>query len=307
LIICLESGGTKLVAAGAGEEGQLLALLKRYRQPGQDALVTLTELVEMGREVAGRLNEIQAVSYGFGGTVRRRDQRPGPCFHEPGWESVSALRYLEDAFQVPVFIENDCNLAALGESHFGVQVTEGTLFYATLGTGIGGGIVHDGRLLEAGELGEAEIGHVVVEEDGPECPCGNRGCLETLCSGPGLSRLAAQMLGIHTDAQVLMEGFKQGDADATRVVEQAAAYLGGVLATAINLLAPRTIVLGGGVMTDNHRFLELIARRAEPRVFPFFRGHSEFRLSELGESVVCQGAAVYALQRLEDAKEKTTR
>jgi glucokinase len=307
LIICLESGGTKLVAARAGKDGQILTLVKRYRQPGQEALTTLTDLVAMGLEVAGRSEKIDAVSYGFGGTVRRSDQRPGPCFHEPGWESVSALRYLEDAFKAPVFIENDCNLAALGESHRGVRLTRGTLFYVTLGTGIGGGIVHDGRLLEAGELGEAEIGHVVVEEDGPDCACGNRGCLETLCSGPGIARLATLILGRPADSRDLMRQFKQGDPEAARVIEKAAGYLGRVLATTINLVAPRTVVMGGGVMTDNHGFLELIAARAQPSIFPFFRGHTEFRLSELGENVVCQGAAIYALQRLQDQKEKTTR
>lgn len=305
MIICLESGGTKLVAALAEADGMLRTVARRYREPSQEALETLTDLVEMGRELAGA-DQVDAVSYGFGGTVRRVDQRPGPCFHEPGWETVDAPRYLQEAFRAPVFIENDCNLGALGEAHFGVRETRGTLFYITIGTGIGGGIVHRGRLLQTGALGEGEIGHVVVDEAGPDCPCGNRGCLETFCAGPGLARLASEMLGTTTDARTLMERFRKHDPRATRVADCAAGYLASVLAMVINVLAPQTIVMGGGVMTDNQAFLELVAARTEPYVFPFFRDRTSFVLSALGENVVCQGAAVYAIQRLAEQKETKT-
>jgi predicted NBD/HSP70 family sugar kinase len=305
LIICLESGGSKLVAAVAEADGELRTIARRYREPEQEALETLTDLVEMGHELAGA-ERVDAVSYGFGGTVRRADQRPGPCFHEAGWENIDPPRYLKEAFRAPVFIENDCNLAALGEAHFGARETRGTLFYMTIGTGIGGGIVHRGRLLQTGALGEGEIGHVVVNDTGPECPCGNRGCLETFCAGPGLSRLASSLLGTTMDARTLMERFRRHDPAATRVAEEAAGYLGRALAMTINLLAPQTIVMGGGVMTNNQAFLELVAARTEPYVFPFFRDRTNFLLSALGENVVCQGAAVYAMQRLREQKETQT-
>ncbi len=305
MIVCLESGGTKLVAAVAETNGEIRTVARRYREPKQEALETLTDLVEMGRALA-RAERIDAVSYGFGGTVRRSDQHPGPCFHEPGWESVDPARYLGEAFRAPVFIENDCNLGALGEAHFGVRENRGTLFYVTVGTGIGGGIVYRGHVLQSGELGEGEIGHIVVDETGPDCPCGNRGCLETFCAGPGLSRLASAKLGVTMDTRTLMERFRKHDPAATRVIEQAAGYFGRVLAMTINLLAPQTIVMGGGVMTNNQAFLELVAARTEPFVFPFFRSRTKFLLSALGENVVCQGAAVYAIQRLREQKETQT-
>jgi glucokinase len=286
------------VAAVADPTGRLLHVSRRYRRQDQEALETLTDLAQMGRELAGSHGGIQAVSFGFGGTVRRADQRLGPCFHEPGWESVDALRHLEEAFRVPVFIENDCNLAALGEAHFGARTTSGVLLYLTLGTGVGAGIVHDGRLLRLGPLGEGEIGHTVVEEGGRPCPCGNQGCLETLCSGPGLTQTALERLDQALDPGTLMECFRRGDPAVTAIVDVAATHLARVLAGAINLLAPAVVVLGGGVMLDNQPFLNLIAAKVEPLVFPFFRGHTVFCLSTLGESVVCQGAAVFAIQRL---------
>jgi glucokinase len=301
--VCLESGGTKLVAALADSAGRLLYVDRRNRPPTQEALGTLATLAEMGQALAKGQGRVEAVALGFGGTVRRADQRPGPCFHEPGWESVGVVSYLEDAFDAPVFIENDCKLAALGEAHFGHRVESGVLLYVTIGTGIGAGVVLDGNLLRLGPLGEAEIGHVVVEEGGRACPCGNNGCLETVCSGPGLARTASETMGQALEPQILMERFHKRDTAAAGIVEAAATRLGRVLAGAINLLAPRVVILGGGVMTENQAFLDLIARKLEPLVFPFFRDHTRLSLSTLGENVVCQGAAVFAIQRLAQTME----
>lgn len=301
-ILCLESGGTKLVAAWADTAGRLLETVKRERRPDEQAPQTLAQLVEMGRELEARHGAPGIISFGFGGIVRRSERRPQVCFHEQGWEEVDGRRFLEEAFGVPVLVENDCSLAALGEAHCGVGLTRGTLFYTTVGTGIGGAIIRHGRLLELGELGEAEIGHSVVEESGPPCACGNRGCLESLCSGPALARLAERVAGLRTDARSLMQSYRQGDPQAALVVEQAASYFGRAFGFAINLLQPDLVVLGGGVMQSNPEFLAAIARRTEPYLFPLFRGRSRFLLSRLEEHAVCQGAAVYARQEQESTK-----
>ncbi|MGH9339280.1 MAG: ROK family protein [Acidobacteriota bacterium] len=297
-ILCMESGGTKLVAA-LSEGGSLVQVLQSYRRPDQRATDTLDQLIEMGQKLTGLADSIQAVGFGFGGIVRRLDSRPFICFHELGWDEVDGLSYLQSAFQAPVFIENDCNLAGLGEAHFGAGKKTGSVFYATLGTGIGGAIIINGRLLQTGGLGEAEIGHLVVEETGPSCPCGNRGCLETLCSGPGLTRLAQEITGEAIDAPVLMENYRNHDKTATEVVETAARYLGRAFGSVINLLQPDVIVLGGGVMKSNMLFLSAIAAATQLYVFPLFRGRTRFALSRLEEHAVCQGAAVYARQQLE--------
>jgi glucokinase len=206
---------------------------------------------------------------------------------------------LAESFGVPVLVENDCNLAALAEAHACGLGSEDTLFYVTVGTGIGGGLVRNAKLQQLSDLGEAEIGHMVIEPEGPRCPCGNRGCLETLCSGPGLSKLAAQMTGQPIDAPTLMKAFRRGDEEATRVVRRAAEYLGRTIAAAATLLAPTFVVLGGGVMRDNKAFLDLIEAEAKPALFPPFRDRGiQFQLSRLWEDVVCQGAAILALQRL---------
>src|SRR5690606_10340857 len=100
---------------------------------------------------------------------------------------------------VPAAIENDCKLAALAEAVLGAGRGADTVFYVTIGTGIGGGLVHRGELVALSPLGEAEIGHVIVDPDGPECACGNRGCLEALCAGPSLPRLAPGLAATSQD------------------------------------------------------------------------------------------------------------
>jgi glucokinase len=293
----MESGGTKLLTALADGEDRLQEVRRSYRRPGQRAAQTLEQLIRMGRELTAG-NQPQAVCLGFGGTVRKSDGKPLACFHEEGWGELDTPALLREAFGVDVFVENDCNLAALGEAHCGAGQTRGTVFYATLGTGIGAGIVGEGALLALGDTGEAEIGHIVVDKEGSSCPCGNRGCLETVASGPGLARLARDMVGWEGDAQTLMEAFREGDSRAGAVIAHAADHLGRVFGTVINLLHPQVIVLGGGVMKGNQAFLERIQAATRPWVFPLFAGSTRFTLSGLGEQVVCQGAAVYARQRL---------
>ena len=296
-ILCFESGGTKLVASLANLEGRLTETSVEARSPGQNAEDTLNQLTGMGRKILGG-RAVSAIGFGFGGTVRRSDRRPTLCFHEDGWQATDAGEILANRFGVPVLIENDCKLAALAEAWQNQPPPSGSLLYLTIGTGIGAGVVRNGYLVELGNLGEAELGHVVVEPDGLTCGCGNRGCLEAYCSGPGLRSLAHQLTGSAIDPVTLMAGYLRGGRRERRIVEQAAEYLGRVLGTAVNLFAPEQIVLGGGVMTGNDPFLELIRDRTSPYAFPpFWSDVRQFRLSRLGPNVVCQGAAIYVLQQ----------
>ena len=294
-ILCFESGGTKLVAAIADRRGDLIAKKIAYRRPEQSATETVQQLLSLGRELTVD-RAIGAIGFGFGGTVQRSKLSPGACYHEGGWNDVDLAASLTEAFDVPFFIENDCNLAALAEAYAFRPPFKATLLYITIGTGIGGGVVRNGSILQLGDLGEAEIGHLVVDPAGPACPCGNRGCLEMLCSGPGLETLSARMTGEAISAPVLMEAFRRGDPTATSIAHRAADYLAAAVASAANLLAPSAVVLGGGVMRSNTKFLNEIEARSRDRIFPpFLEQGIAFSLSRLQEDVVCQGAALHVL------------
>ncbi len=298
-ILCFESGGTKLVAAAADRRGQILERIIEPRKPEQQAMDTLGVLAALGRRLS-RHKSFEAIGFGFGGTVRRSDGRPLHCYHEEGWGEIDAVAILEKELGLPVFIENDCNLAALAEAWAVDDGPPGCLLYVTLGTGVGGGVVRSGRLLQLGDAGEAEIGHLVVEPNGVPCPCGNRGCLEMYCSGPGLEQLSESLLGTRLSAPQIMEGFRRSEEPAVRVAERSAELLAAGLAACVNLFAAERVVLGGGVMSGNQPYLELVRSRTMPLVFPPFRTNlREIGLTRCGADVVCRGAALFAIQNLD--------
>jgi len=184
--LVFETGGAKLVAGVAGPGGRLIETEKIYREPADRARKSFARLTELGRALFEKRQtdgaRFRAVGFGFGGTVYREARKPHRCLHEQGWEELDVAAALEKEFGIPVFIENDCKLAALAEAHFGAGKGCHTVFYVTLGTGVGGGIVRGGRIQAFSDIGEAEIGHVVVEPEGLPCWCGGRGCVESVCS-----------------------------------------------------------------------------------------------------------------------------
>jgi len=305
--LAFETGGTKLVAAVANAEGRLIETRRILRGKDDRAKRSFARLCDLGAELRteheARGGRFAAIGFGFGGVVRRSTRDPFLCLHEEGWDELEVVQTLEERFGLPAAIENDCKLAALAEACFGAGRGARTIFYMTVGTGIGGGIVRDGRIVAFSDSGEAEIGHIVVEPDGPPCCCGGRGCVESLCSGPGIAQLGtwlAEREGRPLESTVsskrYMELWQKGDDFATRVIEQAAEYLATAAAAAVNLIAPEVFVVGGGVGAGNPPFLKLIDEKTRPRVAPYFREHYRLVRSELDENVVAQGAAILARQ-----------
>jgi glucokinase len=316
--LVFESGGTKLVAAVAGHDCRIAETTVLYRARGDRAAKSFGRLIEAGRELQRKHEQqgasFRAVGFGFGGYVRRSVQKPLRCLHEEGWEDLDVAADLERAFRLPVVVENDCKLGALGEAHFGAGKGSRTLFYMTIGTGVGGGIVRDGHIQAMSDVGEAEIGHIVVAPDGPPCWCGRRGCVEAVCSGPGMSQLAAWMAEREPDAwresglrprfasadeagsKDLMQAWEAGDPFAASVIETSAGYLASAVSAAINLISPDVFVVGGGVGAGSERFLQLLRDKVRGQVVPCFRDQYRIVPSELREQAVTQGAAILAAQ-----------
>ena len=290
--LAFETGGTKLVAGLADADGVLLETRVLRRAESDRAADSIARLIEAGRELLGD-NQPKAVGFGYGGGVDRLRQRPLECFHEPGWDEVDPVALFGDAFQAPVHMENDCKVAALAEALLGAGKGARTVFYITLGTGVGGGLVRDGEIVALSDHGEAEVGHLLVEPGGLPCPCGRLGCLEAFCSGPGLEQVA-RAAGLELSGPQLIDAWRGGDARATQAVERAAEALGVALGAVMTLLAPQAIVVGGGVGSGNPDFVALAAERAKDHCSTYF--HSFFRTvpAALGEAVVTQGAALLA-------------
>ncbi len=300
LILCFETGGTKLVAVMFDGQGSVLERVVLKRPPGHHALDTVNQLCYAGKALAGRFSRPSAVGWGFGGTVDRSAGSPAWCYHEAGWGTFDAMAMLRGELgDVPIFVENDCNMGALAEAWSREAGPPEMLFFATLGTGIGGGIVRNGELQQFSREGEGEIGHLVVEPGGALCACGNRGCLEAYCSGPGMSNLAESVTGRRMDSYKIMENFRNGDPECRKILEKGADYMSLAMSAVINILAPDEIVLGGGLMWENRDDLEMIEEKSKARAFPIFRNRAVFRLSELGNELVSRGAYYFARYQLD--------
>jgi glucokinase len=184
----------------------------------------------------------------------------------PGWEKLPIVQLLQDRFKTPVFLGNDANLAALGEWKFGSGIGHHHLFYVTISTGIGGGVICDDRLLLGNYGLAAEIGHVTVDPNGPMCGCGHRGHLEAFASGTAIARYAAEQLaqGVPSSLSELREptardismAAEKGDPLAKSALARAGTYMGRALADYLHLFNPSIIILGGGVSRSGPLLIE---------------------------------------------------
>jgi glucokinase len=191
-----------------------------------------------------------AIGISFGGPVNPTLTRTLLSHHGPGWEDVALVDRVSVLFGLPAAMDNDANAAALGEWRFGAARGTRNALYVTVSTGIGGGIIVEGKLYRGSRGLSGEIGHIVVIPNGPDCTCGKRGCLEAVSAGPGIARAYAHAVGGSVENVTAADVFlhaQQGDSFAQDVLANAIHHLGVGIADAINLLDPDVVVVGGGV------------------------------------------------------------
>jgi glucokinase len=260
-VLAIDIGGTKLAAGVVDPAGRLLARGEVPTRASEGLEAVLGRIVALGRALLKRPEaaplEIRRVGVGGAGPV---DLRRGLVLNPPnlpGWECVPLVERLQDAFGLPVVLENDANAAALGEFQYGAGRGARSLVYVTVSTGIGGGIVLGGRVWHGLADAAGEVGHMTVKPDGPRCGCGSRGCLEAMASGPSLVRRAREAMADGRPSRLaslpdftareLVEAAREGDPLAREVWDEAVRCLGIGMAAVIAILAPERIVIGGGV------------------------------------------------------------
>ena len=301
LILACDFGGTKLSAAVI--EAELLdkpepawrGHLRRLSPSGASAQTDMAAMIEMGRELlAGERPSRIGIS--FGGPVDYKSGVVRLSHHVPGWENTPIQRLFADEFGVPAQVDNDANVAALGEWRFGAGRGVADLLYVTVSTGVGGGWILDGRPYRGAAGMAGEIGHTVVAPDGPLCLCGKRGCVERLASGPYMARDAAIAFGMplyDVSGKLVAEWAEQGVETAVAILERGARGLGVGLGNAANLLNPSRIVLGGGVTKSGERWWQLVRQTAHETALP----EVQFDIvpAQLGDDAPLWGAVALAL------------
>lgn len=222
----------------------------------------------------------------------------------PGWETVALKDELEHRLGIPVIVENDANAAALGEFRFGAARGTRNAVYMTISTGVGGGVVSDGRLLVGTSGTAGEIGHMTIDRHGPVCGCGNVGCLEASGSGTAIARRFKEAVGTGRETSLVREtptaaeiadAARAGDSLAREIFLDAADAIGTGVANAINLFNPDVVVLGGGVSKTGRLLFDTVEDVAARRALPAARRAARIVPAELGEDVGLIGALAVGL------------
>jgi len=258
------------------------------------AALLLTEMVE---SVEASMSEVLAVGVGVPAPVDVRTGRVSTLGMLRGWDGVAVPQVLEHRIGVPVHVDNDANLGALAEVRLGAARGRENVLYLRVSHGVGGGLVLGGRLFHGRSGTAGEIGHVTIDENGPICRCGNRGCLETFVGAPVLLDMLQASHGSLTLPDVIARAH-DGDPGCRRVISDAGRHLGVATANVCNLFDPDLVVVGGRLAEAGNLLLEPLRIMLEQRTVPSTAGPVEVVASELGAAAEVRGALAVALDRV---------
>jgi len=314
-VLAIDIGGTKIAAALVDGAGSVLSR-GRVATPVSDDPTALVEAVDgVAQQVLGAagvaIADVRAVGVSSAGII---DTREGVAVFSPNVPSLrrTPLRnMLSERLGKPVQLGNDATLAALGEWQFGLRRSVSDMVYVTVSTGIGGGIIAGGELIEGSCGAAGEVGHMIIEVNGPECPCGRHGCWESLASGRALAERTAlrieageassiaELVGGDLgkiDAQLVSIAAQQGDALAKEMIATTAYYVGVGLANLINIFNPSLILIGGGLTKIGEALLGPAAAVAKERAYVADACDVEIRRALLGDDSPLLGAAALAMK-----------
>ncbi len=310
VVLGIDIGGTKLAAGIVDASGRILARGEVPTLAAEGPERVLERTIQLSKDLLRALDvsvdAVRRIGIGCAGPV---DRQAGLILNPPnlpGWVRVPLVEHIEKALSLPAVLENDANAAALGEFRYGAGKGTSSLVYLTVSTGIGGGIILDGKVWHGLKDGAGEVGHMTVMPDGPMCGCGNRGCLEALASGPSIVCRALELLekgrssrlrGIQdlTAADVVRLAL-EGDQVAREVWDQAVAYLGLGIAAVITILAPERVVIGGGVTRAGDFLFDPLRREVRSRIKLVAVDSVPILPAALGPDVGILGAAAVAFE-----------
>jgi glucokinase len=255
----------------------------------------LEHIAAVGREVSAAHGPVARAGIGLPGPLDLERGRTVFLGNLPGWEDQAVVEPLEAMLGLPVSLINDARAFTLAEHQLGAGRGCETMVGFTIGTGLGGGIVVDGRLLMGMNGTIGEIGHQTILPDGPRCGCGNNGCLEQYAAGPAIARAA----GMATPEEVF-EAARAGDAAATGVLERAGAFLGIGIANVVLTVGPERVVVGGGVAAAGDLILEPARRELARRVTVMPLERISVVPAALGTGAGAIGAALWSARERHD-------
>jgi glucokinase len=304
MFLGIEIGGTKLqLGLGAGD-GTIVRLWRGTVDPALGGAGIRAEIVRNYPallQAAGlKPSDIRGIGVGFGGPTDDATQATITSHQIAGWDNFPLAAFLHENLGSPAVICNDADVAGLAEAHFGAGKGLSPIFYITVGTGIGGGLIIDGKIYRGVGRGAAEIGH--VRPAFPEVSPQRQSTLEAFASGTGIYDRRMDRLNVEgfpdvPDGRQVVKRAKAGEPEAQAILDEAAQALAEGICTIIKLLCPRRVIIGGGVsLMGDDLFFDPIRKYVADRGFKPFAGLTEIVPAALGEEVVVHGALALARQ-----------
>ena len=279
----IDIGGTNIKFGLVDQKGDIIYKEQRPTMAEKGA----TPLMHMITNIAERLllyaveeeHNVKWLGIGTPGAVDFRSGKViGPCPNIEGWQGMEIGEMLRERLNMPVWVDNDVHAMALAETRFGSARGARSVVCLTVGTGIGGAVVVDGKLYRGSSYSAGELGHMTINFDGPQCRCGNNGCLEAYCASYAIIERTKNMLEKDNSSilkaileseddnltiKKIFSAIKKGDNVARQVMAETARYLGVGLAGIVNLLNPETVLIGGGIIEGGGGFLEAITNEVK--------------------------------------------
>lgn len=295
--IGIDIGGTKMALALVDAHGSILKrmLLSTEAELGfQRAVDRICESIDQLMAAVGD-GKLVGIGIGCAGPLDSLRGLINNPYTLTGWDRCDIVRPLSERFQVPTFLENDADAAALGECAAGSGRGFNPVVMLTFGTGIGGGTVVNGEVYRGVRGEHPEMGHIPIEDGGPECYCGIRGCLESIASGTAMG-LAGRKLGM-PDARSIFQAASNGNAAAQGVLDRAARAAAKAAWTIWHTLLPERLVLGGGMMDEHFEIFAAVIRQQLNLATQFSKTSVSVAKAVLGNDAGIVGAATLALRR----------
>ncbi len=311
----VELGAVNLRAVVINLEAEIVAKIAKKTKADEGKEKVFERIIEIICQVIDtsgvEKEKIKGLGVGISGVI---DYQKGVCLFCPnieGWENVPVKRLLEEKFGTDVSVDDSSRMAALAEHWCGLARKVENFIFINVGAGMGSGIFTNGQLYRGSRGTAGELGHTTIDENGPRCQCGNRGCLETLVSGPAIVRRTRERLeeGVVSLIEKMVNGdfakitpelvaqaARKEDKLAFNIMEKTGRYLGVGIANAVNLFNPELVIIGAGISRAGDLFLDTVKRTVKARALHTASTSVDIKLSELGDTTAAQGAAILVLK-----------
>jgi glucokinase len=300
--ICLDVGGTN-IRGGLFNENDIQPVQLQKIPTRNDDQKAEDRICELIKSILAKTEKLVAIAIAAPGFVDAESGVVIRAVNIPGWDYLPLKKIIEEKFKIPVFIENDARLAALGEWKYGAAIGHHDLIYLTISTGIGGGVILKDRLLTGAQGMATELGHTTIVPDGPLCSCGQRGHLEAISSGTAIAHFVQKELDegkksilvgrkIITSKEIA-EAANSGDELSQFAFQQAGTFLGKAVANFLHIFNPSCIVFGGGVSLTGDLLMEPMRKEMEKSLISKeYLKTLEITLAHLGDNAGLLGGMV---------------